>query len=66
MSEISGLLNIQKSRLYCEERYGIAPGRDWLYAQARARAVPVVWIGKRRLYFPCSSLDALMAGQGTR
>lgn len=66
MAESNGLLNVRDAQSYCQGRYGVAPGRDWFYAQARTKVVPVVWIGKRRVYFPRSSIDTLMAGQAGR
>jgi hypothetical protein len=63
MAEEQKLLNVGEAQSYVLEKYGVIVGRDWVYAQGRRKTVPVVWIGKRRLLFPRSSLDALMAGQ---
>lgn len=37
-------------------------GRDALYAIARRRTVPVIRVGKGRLFFPRTSLEMLLNG----
>lgn len=57
------LLTVNEAIRYQRDAYGhVAHGRDALYAMARTNLVPVVRSGKRKILFPCSSIDLLLSG----
>ena len=59
------MLNVLEAVDYQIEKYGrTVYGRDALYAVARSEnpRVPCVKIGKRRVFFPASSIDTLLLG----
>lgn len=48
---------------YQKQEYGrVVYGRDALYAIARQPIVPIIRVGKGRIFFPRSSLDILLNG----
>jgi hypothetical protein len=53
------LFSIPEARAYLEHRIG----RDSLYDLAHGGKVPVVWIGRSKLFFPKETLDRILAGE---
>ena len=57
------VLSVQEAINYQRDMYGrVAYGRDFLYRLAKSGTVPVIWVGKRKLLIPISTIDTLMRG----
>jgi hypothetical protein len=61
---MSGLYSAREALKWQKARFGrVIFGIDSLYAIARNKSVPVVWVGTKKMFFPESSLEKLMAGE---
>jgi hypothetical protein len=61
---MSKLLNVGEAIEYQKSNHGrVIYGRDALYALAHAKAVPVVNVGGRKIFFPTSSIDRILSGE---
>ena len=57
------VMTVAEAIQYQKEVWGrVVFGRDALYAIARTKTVPVVRVGKGRMYFPRTSIEALLNG----
>ncbi|THF70963.1 hypothetical protein E7T06_05250 [Deinococcus sp. Arct2-2] len=57
------LLTVAEAVDYQRVTYGrVAYGRDALYTVAKAGLVPVIRVGRRRIFIPISAIDELLRG----
>jgi hypothetical protein len=58
------LLNVVEAMEYQKSNHGrVIFGRDALYALAHTKAVPVVNVGGRKIFFPISSIERILSGE---